>query len=73
MKTLTLTLTAAMILGVSAFAAEKKAEPNIKKLPNGHTQEVRYTSAPIAGKGAVITKMIITRDASGRIVSVKRG
>lgn len=71
MKSLTLALTAAMILGASAFA--EKAAPNVKQLPNGYTQEVRYTTAPVAGKGKVVTKMIITRDPSGRIVSVKRG
>ena len=40
---------------------------------NGTTTEVRYVSAPSHRKGKPVDKLIITRDASGRIISVKRG
>lgn len=37
------------------------------------TTEVRYVSAPPHRKGAKVSKLIITRDANGKIISVKRG
>jgi hypothetical protein len=37
------------------------------------TTEVRYVSAPGHRKGAKVSKLIITRDANGKIISVKRG
>lgn len=57
----------------SALAGEKKEALPLKQLPEGYAQEVRYAPAPIAAKMAIVTKMVITRDASGKIVSVKRG
>ena len=40
---------------------------------SGTTTEVRYVSSPSHRKGKPVSKLIITRDASGRIISVKRG
>ncbi len=65
-----------LIVSILALAFGATAHANEPKAPAqpGYTTEVRYTKAPIAGgKRTVVSKLIITRDASGRIVSVKRG
>ena len=40
---------------------------------SGTTTEVRYVTPPSNRKGKTVSKLIITRDANGRIISVKRG
>jgi hypothetical protein len=50
----------------------KKSEPAETATPSGTTTEVRYTSSPSSQKGPRLTKVVITRDSSGRIISVKR-
>lgn len=54
----------------SAFAGETRG-PAATSFSNGNTTEVRYVSNP--RKGSPVSKLVITRDASGKIVSVKRG
>jgi hypothetical protein len=56
----------------SEKAARKKSAPAKTEAPQGTTTEVRYTSAPSHQKGPRLSKVVITRDSAGRIISVKR-
>lgn len=72
MKTL-LTLAAITLTATScSFAGESRgtAAPTAQ---SGTTQEVRYVSNAGLRKGETVSKLVITRDASGKIISVKRG
>lgn len=71
MKKTLLTL-AAIALAPAAFAGQ--APSQVSAAPSAATTtEVRYTSTVGLRKGNPLTKLTITRDSSGRIVSVKRG
>lgn len=71
-KTLLALATVILTSTSGSFAAEHRGnlEP---KVNNGTTKEVRYVSNAGLRKGATVSKLIITRDASGKIISVKRG
>lgn len=76
-KILILSMLIALATTPGAFASgkkdsPKKSEPAKTATPSGTTTEVRYTSSPSSQKGPRLTKVVITRDSSGRIISVKR-
>jgi len=65
-------------LANAAFATEPRpANPAPAPAPApaaaATTTEIRYVSAPSNRKGSKVSKLIITRDANGKIISVKRG
>ncbi len=63
-------------LANAAFATEPRpANPAPAPAPAAAatTTEIRYVSAPSNRKGSKVSKLIITRDANGKIISVKRG
>jgi predicted methyltransferase len=63
---LTLTATSCAFAGTP----QRSAAPAVN---DGTTREVRYVSNAGLRKGETVSKLIITRDASGKIISVKRG
>ncbi len=67
-------LFALAIFGLASVTSASAVEPRGTSQPvmSGTTTEVRYTRN-LNSKGSKITKLVITRDASGRIISVKRG
>jgi hypothetical protein len=61
-------------LANAAFATEPRpANPAPAPAAAATTTEIRYVSAPSNRKGSKVSKLIITRDANGKIISVKRG
>ncbi len=62
-----------LIASPSAFAAEHRGASAPTPTVSGNTTEVRYVSVPSNRRGAKVSKLVITRDATGRIISVKRG
>jgi len=72
MKTLLTIAVVTFVATSSALAAnhERSSQP---AQVSGHTTEVRYTAGPSIRKASKPTKLIITRDANGKIISVKRG
>jgi len=58
---------------LSLGAEPRPAPPSPPPAAEATTVEVRYVSAPSNRKGAKVSKLIITRDANGKIISVKRG
>jgi hypothetical protein len=58
---------------ITPVAAAEPAKPAPANPAAATTTEVRYVSAPPNRKGARVSKLIITRDANGKIISVKRG
>ena len=72
---MTKTLTALAVLSLT-FGASSHASDGGSKAPSvstGNTTEVRYFSPPSSRKGKTVNKLDITRDSSGRIISVKKG
>ena len=72
---MTKTLLTLAAITLTATSCTFAAEPRGTTAPaaNGTTQEVRYVSNAGVRKDGTVSKLIITRDASGKIVSVKRG
>jgi hypothetical protein len=68
-----------MIKSILAIAVVSLAASSISHAapatssPAGVNTEVRYTSNPSHRKASKLGKIYITRDSSGRVVSVKRG
>lgn len=64
------------LLSTPLLSAEPRpapANPSPPPAAEATTTEVRYVSAPSHRKGSKVSKLIITRDANGKIISVKRG
>ena len=62
----------ALTITPAAFAGHAPGH-SAPTLSAGGTTEVRYTSTSGLRKGSTVSKLTITRDSAGRIVSVKRG
>lgn len=62
------------VLTLAATSCSFAGEPR-RSAPaaDGTTKEVRYVSNAGLRKGETVSKLVITRDASGKIISVKRG
>lgn len=72
--TKTVLLAATLVLSslvLPAHSSERKKSSSSAKA-KGST-EVRYTVAPSNRKAPRLQKLIISRDSSGRVISVKRG
>jgi hypothetical protein len=74
---MTKNLLALAVLALTAtsctFAGDARGTAAPAVASNGTTKEVRYVSNAGLRKGETVSKLIITRDANGKIVSVKRG
>jgi hypothetical protein len=73
MKKTLLTLAAITQTATSTSFAGESRGTSAPAAQNGTTQEVRYVSNAGLRKGETVSKIVITRDASGKIISVKRG
>lgn len=72
MKKVLLTLAVIGLASASTVSAsDQRGSANTSM--NGTTTEVRHVTNMSNRKGAKVSKVVITRDASGRIISVKRG
>lgn len=75
MKKTLLTLAVIVLASASSVSAsepQRRASSDAASI-SGATTEVRYVSNPSNRRGTKVSKLIITRDATGRIISVKRG
>ena len=66
------------LLSLALTPAVSAAEPSSSKTgitrnADGTTTEVRYVSNAGQRKGKTVSKIIITRNSNGKIISVKRG
>ena len=73
MKTTLIAPVVTGILALSGLTSVAHAGSASPASSGGTTTEVRYVANTNHKGGGPVTKIIITRDANGRIISVKRG
>jgi hypothetical protein len=73
MKKALLSIAAIALVATPAAFAGSASSYGAPTLSSANSTEVRYTSTAGLRKGSTVSKLTITRDSSGRIISVKRG